>query len=229
MPLPLRRIWQPRGDERLGLDGWPVLLKEGYAKWTAHFDASGNQTELAFFGVDGKPTLSKDGFAGWMSEFDRGNRIATTFVGADGRPILRKEGFARIVCEYDEKNLPTKTCYFDDKGKPVARRVVVTVVRAGSQADRLGLRHDDVLCEYAGQPITDLMSFLYRRRSERTHNRRAELKVLRGDTTLRVTLSPGLLGATLKDDSLPVAKKMADEKPNAPPLKQAASVEHEKH
>jgi S1-C subfamily serine protease len=180
--------------------------------------------------VDGKPTLTKEAFAGWRSKFDvRGNRIETAFFGTDGQPALRKDGYARVVSEYDERNLPIKTFYFDAQGKPVTGRVVVVAVRPGSQGERLGLRPDDVLSAYNGEPITDWVSLVYRRRSERSRGGPSELRISRGDTTLSVTLSPGLLGATLKDDCRPVAKSVAADPAKVQPLKQAAAIGSERH
>lgn len=222
-----------------GLDGRPVLLKEGFAKWTARFNARGNQVEQTYFGIDGQPALGPNALAGWASKFDvRGNRIETTYFGTDGQPTLRKEGYARVVSDYDEKNLPTKTLYFDAAGKPVTGRVVVVAVRPGSQGQRLGLRPDDVLSAYDGEPISDWTSFIYRSRAERNRGRSPELRIVRGDTTLKLKLSPGILGATLKDDCLPASKSVAaaatkpPPKPQPlkpPPLRQAAAVGPERH
>ena len=215
------------------------MLKEGFAKWTARFNARGNQVEQTYFGIDGQPALGPNALAGWASKFDvRGNRVETTYFGIDGQPALRKEGYARIVSDYDEKNLPTKTLYFDAAGKPVTGRVVVVSVRAGSQGQRLGLRPDDVLAAYEGEPITDWTSFIYRRRAERNRGRSPELRIVRGDATLKLKLSPGILGATLKDDCLPASKSVAaaatkpPPKPQPlkpPPLRQAAAVGPERH
>lgn len=219
-----------------GLDGKPVLLKDGIAKWNARFNGRGNEVELAYFGVDGKPTLGKYGFARWSSKFDvRGNRIETTYFGTDGQPTLRADGYARIVSEYDDRNLPTKTFYFDAQGKPINGRVVVTSVRPGSQGARLGIRPDDVLAAYEGEPVTDWVSFLYRRRAER-HKSSARLTIQRGDKTLTFNVNPGLLGTLLKDDCVPVTRKVepknvaadgAGAKPSAP-VKEAAAPAPEK-
>jgi eukaryotic-like serine/threonine-protein kinase len=221
----------------VGLDGKPVLLKDGIAKWTARFNGRGNQIELAYVGVDGKPTLAKIGYAKWMSEFDnRGNRIETTYFGVDGQPTLRPEGYARIVSEYDDRNLPTKTLYFDAQGKPVTGRVVVTSVRPGSQGARLGIRPDDVLATYQGEPVTDWISFLYRRRAERRKGS-AKLTVQRGEKTLTFNVNPSVLGTLLKDDCSPLSPKAETKnvatnaktaEPSAP-IKQAAAPGPEKH
>jgi eukaryotic-like serine/threonine-protein kinase len=191
----------------LGLDGKPVQLKDGAAKWTARFNGRGNQAEVAYFGVDGKPTRAKSGYAGWTSKFDaRGNRIETTYFGPDGKPTLRNDGYARIVSEYDDRNLPTKTFYFDAQDKPIAGRVVVTSVRPGSQGARAGIRPDDVLAAYEGEPVTDWVSFLYRRRTEH-QKRSAKLTLQRGDKTLTVSVKAGLLGTLLKDDCTSLPKE----------------------
>lgn len=214
----------------LGIDGRPIALNEGFAKWTARFNARGNQIELAYFSVDGKPIVARHGFAKWTSNFDdRGNRIETAYFGADGRPALRKEGYARITSEYDDRNLPTRTLYFDAEGKPITGRVVVVSVRPGSQGQRLGLRPDDVLSAYDGEPITDWVSFLYRRRMEGTRGRARELKVLRGNVPLSVSVPPGVLGTTLKDDCLPIAKNAPADPAKPAPIKEAAALQIQKH
>jgi eukaryotic-like serine/threonine-protein kinase len=213
-----------------GLDGKPILLKDGSAKWTARFNGRGNQTELNYFGIDGKPTLTKYGFAKCTAKFDdRGNRIETAFFGTDGKPVLRKEGYSRIVAEFDDRNVATKALYFDTQGKPVTGRVVVLTVRPGSPAHRLGIRPDDVLSAYDGDPITDWTSFLYRRSSERSKGHATELKLLRGKTTLNVSLPPDLLGMTAKDDFTPIVQDIAADPAKAPPIKQAAAIAPEKH
>jgi serine/threonine protein kinase len=232
-----------------GLDGHPVTLKDGFAKWTASFNARGNQVELAYFGVDGKPTFCKEGFAGWKSKYDlRGNRIETTYFGVDGQPTLRKDGYARVTTDYDERGLPTKTLYFDTQKKPVTSRVVVVTARPGSQADRLGIRLGDVLQAYDGEPVVDLVSFLYRRQLERAKGHSKELRILRGGATVSVSVISGQLGVTLKDDCRPAvdsppAKSPVAESPvgkpltakpiplepvEVQPLRQAASVEASK-
>jgi eukaryotic-like serine/threonine-protein kinase len=213
-----------------GLDGKPILLKEGYARWTARFNSRGNQTELAYFGVDGKPAVSRNAFARCQSKYDvRGNRIETAYFGAAGQLVLGKEGYARLTTDFDERNLPTKTTYFDAQDKPLAGRVVVVSVRPGSQSSRLGLRPNDVLTTYDGEPVTDWVSFLYRRRYERAGSRPLELTVMRGETTLTLKLAPGFMGAVLKDECRPAAKSLAAEPAKKPVLKEAAAADSEKH
>jgi hypothetical protein len=45
-----------------GIDGQPVLTKDGYHKLTLKYDGQGNVREWAYFGVDGQPVLHKNGY-----------------------------------------------------------------------------------------------------------------------------------------------------------------------
>jgi hypothetical protein len=95
-----------------------------------------------------------------------------------------------------------------------------------------------VLTSYDGEPVTDWVSFLYRRRYERPGSRPLELTVLRGETTLTVKLGPGFMGAMLKDECRAVSKNIsakdtstkniAAEPTKKPVLRQADAADSEK-
>ena len=66
-----------------GVDGRPMLIKDGIARLTTSYDERGNVVEEAYFGVDGKPALRKDGIARVTERFDdRGNVVEQAYFRA---------------------------------------------------------------------------------------------------------------------------------------------------
>ena len=117
------REFDARGNEirttAIGLDGKPVLQKEGIVGMTREFDDYGNETKRSYFGLDGNPALHMEGHAGWTSEFDNcGNETKRSFFGIDGKPTLHVKGHAGWTSEFDARGNETKRSYFGLDGSP---------------------------------------------------------------------------------------------------------------
>ena len=119
-------IYDERGNEikrcYFGVDGKPVLHKDGNAGWEAIYDERGNEIKRCYFGVDGKPILHKDGYAAWESIYDeRGNEIKCSFFGIDGKPVLNSDGYSIREQDYDEHGSVTEIRFLGTDGAPILK------------------------------------------------------------------------------------------------------------
>jgi hypothetical protein len=99
-----------------GVDGQPVLFKDGYAKVTYKYDEQGNWIEKAYWGIDEKPTLV-DGYAKitWKHD-EQGNAIEKAYWGIDEKPTL-VDGYAKATGKYNKYGHPVAFAYYDADGK----------------------------------------------------------------------------------------------------------------
>ena len=137
-----------------GVNGEPVLHKNGFARGTRAYDPRGNVVEEAYFGVDSEPVLHKYGFARLTRAYDpRGNVVELAFFDVDGEPVLHKDGFARGTRAYDPRGNVVEESYFGIDGKPVLQKdgfaqVTATYDQCGNVVERACFGVD-------GEPILD--------------------------------------------------------------------------
>jgi hypothetical protein len=73
-----------------GVDGKPVLDKDGYARFTNLYEARGNLIERAYFGVDGAATIYRAGYHKRLQEVDPLGRIlCVRHFGVAGEKVAR--------------------------------------------------------------------------------------------------------------------------------------------
>ncbi|MDR3537467.1 MAG: hypothetical protein P4L71_13300 [Acetobacteraceae bacterium] len=194
-----------------GLDG--KLLVEpnaGYAVLRAQYDNQGRKIEEAFFGADGEPIAQEGGYHRMETHYaDHASSNETVFYGPDGGLFqASSRGYARSRTEqalYGPDGHLLAHCLADSTasaeslsgcmdadGHPVERRIVITRIIPGSQAEKIGVLPGDVVETYAGQNI------LAERELRRliTHLTQGErrLVVWRGTQHTEFAVSPGLLG-----------------------------------
>jgi tRNA A-37 threonylcarbamoyl transferase component Bud32 len=191
-----------------GLNGKPTVYTTawgGYHKSKFTYNERGDKTSTTFFGVDDKPTLDATGIAGIANRYRGRNLIETCYLGLDGKPARdKRSGYARIVWTYDKLNNPLGVKYFDVAGKPVRTRLCVGEVLPGSESARLGLKKGDILASFGGRAVINKPRFRRALQTARQESKTLELKLLRGDKTIRLTIpsasipwewsrSPGIL------------------------------------
>jgi hypothetical protein len=105
-----------------GLDGKPVLYKDGYFRWVDRYDAHNHLVEQAFYGIDNEPAVNTSaGNARLIQTFNtRGKVIEVALFGTDGRPILGKNGYAKRTDRYNDYGDLVEEAYFGTDGEPVA-------------------------------------------------------------------------------------------------------------
>ena len=98
------------GQSYFGINGKPILGKDGYASVTLRFDERGYMVEIAYFGIDGKPILGKDGYASMTRlQDERGNEVEAAYFGIDDKPAVSKEGYARFIRRFDDRGNNVET------------------------------------------------------------------------------------------------------------------------
>ena len=76
-----------------GLNGEPMLDKDGVARTAISYDQFGNQIDMIYSGINGEPVLHKNGCARSTYSYDAdGNRIEAAHLGLNGEPVLHKDG-----------------------------------------------------------------------------------------------------------------------------------------
>jgi hypothetical protein len=100
--------------------GRPLNWKEGYHRWTAHYDSRGNRVDWAAFGPDGKPVLTTWGFHRVLSRHDaRGKVLESVHFGVNGEPVFRdSDGTFRFLSRYDSRGNPTEGLSLGPNGRP---------------------------------------------------------------------------------------------------------------
>ena len=123
-----------------------------YHKWTAQYDALGNEIETAFFGSDGQPVLHKNGNHKWTAQYDvRGNEIETAYFGIDGQPVLLEYGYHKWTSQFDVRGNEIESAFFGSDGQPVFLKEGYH--RVISQYDEKGNLIDRQFFDVEGQQI----------------------------------------------------------------------------
>jgi S1-C subfamily serine protease len=130
---------------------------------------------------------------------DAGRLTEIAYRDKDGRPALHPRGYAGYKIARNEKGLVASHLYYGLGEEPIPTRVTVLRVAPSSSAARCGLQAGDALLTYDSQPVTQLISFIGRRRIEGPTDQPRPLVVLRRGKTLTLTVPPGPLGAELAD------------------------------
>jgi YD repeat-containing protein len=218
------RYWDEKGQPALnvqGIAGWtakyderdnqteqvfidkaaqPMRIKAGYARLIWKYDERDNVIEEACFNEAGQLTRSADGYARTVTKYDdRGNETEKASYDDTGKPVTGSAGFARSTEKYDSRGNLTERLYYDADGKVLTPQVLVSGIEWAGQAARLGLQRGDILMTYDGQPVTDTAVFISQRRQEPSGDKARELIVQRGSKRLSFSVTPGLLGATLRN------------------------------
>jgi YD repeat-containing protein len=166
-----------------GPDGKPASDPNGVTRTTWKYDDRDNQIEEAIFGPDGKPQPIGDGYSRLVARYDaRDRRVQITLHGYDGRsgfvaiaeednesgkpvkeiyldasgkPVRHTRlGYARVLSTFDATGRKwLRSEHFDEAGRPVATQVVIFRLVPGGQAEKIGLRVNDVLLAYDGTAV----------------------------------------------------------------------------
>ena len=106
-------------DVSYGINGDPILSKEGYAEQKYEYDIYGHNTKHSIFDGHGK---SVNGFDGWqcnvMSYNKRGKIISDVYYDKDGNLAESKDqGYAKASYTYDDNGNNVEIKYFDKSNK----------------------------------------------------------------------------------------------------------------
>lgn len=106
--------------QTLDSDGKWMPGSDGYAVWSAVFDAMGNCVQERWFDERGEPFALRQHYAMTRSVFDAmGNEIEETYYDGDGAPMTRESGCpARAQSTYNALGYQETLAYFDENGKP---------------------------------------------------------------------------------------------------------------
>ena len=103
----------------LGLDGHPVVGRDGYAVARTSLDARGRQTDWSYFDADGNPTR-RDGYARLHADLDaRGRRIGMSYADETGAPARPPgKGAPEVRMRHDERGNPIEELLLGPGGTP---------------------------------------------------------------------------------------------------------------
>ena len=119
-----------------GMDGKPVLHKDGFHGWDAEYDDRGNRTASTYVGTDGKPILISERYASYRKVYNaQAKATETTYHGLNGEAVVQKDGYHSWKAQYDERGNESEEAYFDTGGQP-------TLARA-SQIHKVVMSYDD--------------------------------------------------------------------------------------
>jgi YD repeat-containing protein len=187
-----------------GPDDRPCGDASGVECWTVRYDEHGQEIERLFSTAAGAPFISTEGYAGWRKRHDEnGNVTECAFLGTDSQPCHSVSGVARWTARYDEFGRESALTCFNLAGQELRRTVVVTRVVADSQAEKLGVRLDDVLLTYAGSAMTAVEDYVALRRAEPPDGPPHELVVARNGSHATLQLPPGILGMDVSNRWVP--------------------------
>ena len=134
--------------------GKSILVNDGWHKFTAKYDAQGNQTKLAYFDTEGKSTLHKDGYYKATFEYDgRGNVTKWAYFDTEGKPTLHKDGTHKLTAKYDARGNQTEWAYFNTDGKPTLHKDGYHKVTA--EYDGRGNQTEWAYFDTSGSPAVD--------------------------------------------------------------------------
>ena len=107
-------------EEYYGVNGEPVLCREGYFSVENEYDGKGNVIVQRFFGTNGKPVLIASGCAEKHRKFNEHRQISREeYYGTTGNLILLPAGYAAIEREYDDVGNLTVQRFYDTDNTPV--------------------------------------------------------------------------------------------------------------
>ena len=136
----------------------------------------------------------------------RGKVAQLAYFDPQDRLVQLVYGYATIRYTYDDLGRETTPMFFDVHGDPVHTRVVLEKVEPDRTGAQRGLHVGDILVSYDGEEIRDVRTF--RELELMKGERQRELRLLRQDQEVRLTLPPGrLTGLTLVDRVPPTLTK----------------------
>jgi eukaryotic-like serine/threonine-protein kinase len=188
-----------------GLDGGLTLLGDAAMLRSKH-DARGNRIQREWFGTDGRPTNNAYGFTKVVATYDdlRGHQTEESYYGPKGEPVARQQGYGKVRWWYDELNRRKDAAYFDIEDRVVRVVAVVSAIKAGSGAERVGLKVEDVLLSYDGRPVINSIRFSLQREIEQARKEATQLVVRRHGEVLSFFVTPEkLAGADFEDRVVP--------------------------
>lgn len=107
-------------EDFYGVDGNPIMIKEGCASIEYEYDENGNCTRKIYYDWAGARTIGSGGYCEIRREFNSNNQnIRDSFYGIDGKLITLPSGQASTECKYDEKGHPVEMAFYDIKNRPV--------------------------------------------------------------------------------------------------------------
>jgi len=113
----------PIENSYFGIDGLPMLNKNGISKQATTYDIHNNITKLSYFGVDGKPSLNMSGIASASVERDKnGNVLELLYFGVDGQPKLNSYNVAKLNFKYDNHGNNVEVASYGINYEPVLTR-----------------------------------------------------------------------------------------------------------
>jgi YD repeat-containing protein len=105
-------------EEFYGVQGEPVLNRDGYHRCDTERDRHGNPIAVAYLGLDGKPTLDRSGVALIRNEFDAaGNLVSQAYRDVDAHPTNAANGASRLSLQYDGRGKVVERRYQDHAGQ----------------------------------------------------------------------------------------------------------------
>ena len=136
--------------------------------------------------------------------------VARSHNGCISTPMIAScrlvYGYATKRYTYDDLGRETTPMFFDVHGAPVHTRVVLEKLEPDSNGQQRGLQVGDILVSYDGEDIRDTRTF--RELELVKGERQRELRILRQDQEVSLTVPPGrLTGLTLVDSTPPTLTK----------------------
>jgi hypothetical protein len=189
-------------------DDWkPILTEAGYHKYTARYDARGNQIEWAYFDTKGGPVIDRDSGVHRINKvYDESRRVVQeVYFGPDGKPTHL------LTARYDEGGNRIEERYLDVDGSPLVSLIQVLEVFPNTEAMRVGLQPGDFVWSYgdwvfrAGDEIPDFgkasEAFVAATRGPGAGLRK--LVVIRGPSLIEFRVNPGRLGIGFGEFAMP--------------------------
>ncbi len=138
----------------LDLDGNPVLTNSGYAIVKRTYNKDGQVETEMYYGTDGKQIAIGYGQYGEAYLYNEiGKKSQITYLDRDGRAMLNTNGYAIVKRTYNEDGSLDTDTYYGLDGEPIALKY-----------GQYGTKHVNgktIKLNKDGQPIFNLMSFLY--------------------------------------------------------------------
>ena len=186
----------------------PTLHTDGYTKVLAQYNDKGQLVEQAYVGLDGAYVLHKEGYAKVRWTYNERGKVAQReYFDTQDRLVQLVYGYATRRYTYDDLGRETTPMFFDVHGEPVHTRVVVEKVEPDRTGEQRGLQVGDILVSYDGEDIRDARTF-FNELELMKGERQRELRLLRQDQEVCLTLPPGrLTGLTLVDRVPPTLTK----------------------
>jgi len=120
----IKRDFDGRGktirEKYYGVNGEPVLHKDGNHGWEAQYDGRGNAITTTYLGLDEKPTILPEGYSTMKSVYDaRGKRTRLSVYGVNGERVLHKDGNHGWEWKYDDRGNEIVRTHFGLDEKPI--------------------------------------------------------------------------------------------------------------